>query len=76
MQINSKEKIIEHFKNNNGVINIDFLYPTDFATSKRWLLQFLKDRFDEFGPYEDAILKEESNTLKIMLEKKNPFFSI
>ena len=37
-----------------------FVYPTDFATSKTWLLQFLKDRFDEFGPYEDAILKEES----------------
>jgi len=57
---NAVAYVERHFKNNNGVINIDFLYPTDFATSKTWLLQFLKDRFDEFGPYEDAILKEES----------------
>ena len=49
-----------YFKNNHGIINNEFIYPTDFSTSKAWLLQFLKTRFDEFGPYEDAILKEES----------------
>ena len=28
--------------------------------SKTWLLQFLKDRFDEFGPYEDAVVNNST----------------
>ncbi len=61
---NNHEKALiyveRYFKNNYGIINNEFLYPTDFSTSKAWLFQFLNTRFDEFGPYEDAILKEES----------------
>ena len=60
---NHKEAVLyvkRYFKNNNGKINNEFIYPTDFYTSKLWLSQFLINRFDEFGPYEDAILKEES----------------
>jgi deoxyribodipyrimidine photolyase-related protein len=41
-------------------LNNNFIYPTDFNSSKAWYFQFLKERFDEFGPYEDALLKEKS----------------
>ena len=50
----------KYFKNNNGEFNNSFIYPTDFESSKNWFRQFLKNRFDEFGPYEDALLKEKS----------------
>ena len=50
----------KHFNNNNGELNEDFIYPTDFETAEKWLEQFLNIRFDEFGPYEDAVLKEKS----------------
>ena len=52
--------VLKYYKNNNGQINNEFIYPTNFATAKKWIQEFLKNRFDEFGPYEDAILKEES----------------
>ena len=52
--------VCKHFNNNNGELNEDFIYPTDFETSEKWLEQFLNVRFDEFGPYEDAVLKEKS----------------
>jgi len=35
-------------------------YPTSHAAAKRWLKQFLTKRFDNFGPYEDAIVQGES----------------
>ena len=50
----------KYFNKNNGELNVNFLYPTDFKSAKSWFKQFLKHRFDEFGPYEDAVLKEES----------------
>ena len=50
----------KYFNENNGELNNKFLYPTNFKSSKSWLNQFLKNRFEEFGPYEDALLKEES----------------
>ena len=52
--------VLKYYKNNNGQINKEFIYPTNFTTAKKWIQEFLKNRFDEFGPYEDAILKEET----------------
>ena len=60
---NHKEAIAyvkKYFQNNLGSLNSNFIYPTDFNSSKAWYFQFLKERFDEFGPYEDALLKEKS----------------
>ena len=56
----AKEYINKYFINNYGIINDKFSYPTDFESSKRWLNDFLNDRFIEFGHYEDAIVKNES----------------
>ena len=42
------------------MINEHFIYPTTFNEGKNWFNQFLKKRFSEFGPYEDAIVSEES----------------
>ena len=48
-----------NYNNNPGEITFDPLYPTTFDQSKASLHQFLKKRFDEFGPYEDAIVSNE-----------------
>lgn len=48
-----------NFSNHLGEISTSFVYPTTFKESKDWFQEFLKVRFDEFGIYEDAIVKEE-----------------
>jgi len=45
-----------HFSDHLGSVGQNALYPTDFASTKSWFNQFLKDRFLDFGAYEDAIV--------------------
>lgn len=49
------EYVSKNFKDNFGEIN--FNYPVDFQSSKEWFKEFLVNKFENFGPYEDAILK-------------------
>ena len=49
----------KNFSQNYGSISEEFIYPTTFNESKKWLNQFLEQRFEEFGPYEDAIIAKE-----------------
>ncbi len=44
----------EHFSSNPGSLD-SFVWPTSHAEAKLWLDDFLKHRFSNFGPYEDAI---------------------
>ena len=48
----------KNFSDYPGSLDNYPLYPIDFKTSKKWLQSFFTDRFIEFGPYEDAIVKE------------------
>ena len=59
IRVNNESYINDYFKNNPGKIE-KFIYPTDFKQAKQWFDDFLVNRFDEFGPYEDAVLKEKS----------------
>ncbi|WP_411825990.1 cryptochrome/photolyase family protein [Luteolibacter sp. AS25] len=43
-----------HFPDNPGTTS-SFRYPVTRTNAKLWLKSFLKERFQEFGPYEDAI---------------------
>ena len=49
----------EHFKNNYGIVD-NFIYPITHTGAHRWLDDFLQHRLKDFGPYEDAIKKDES----------------
>ena len=51
--------IEDNFSENLGELS-SLLYPTDFKSSKLWFQNFLKTRFNEFGIYEDAVLKDQS----------------
>jgi deoxyribodipyrimidine photolyase-related protein len=52
--------IKNHYPNNLGEISSSFIYPTTHDEAQIWLENFLKTRFDEFGLYEDAMVKGES----------------
>jgi deoxyribodipyrimidine photolyase-related protein len=48
----------KHFKNNYGQ-SAPFIYPVTFEDAEKWLQNFLKTRFTDFGKYEDAIVEKE-----------------
>lgn len=47
-----------NFPDNPGKLSAHPIYPHTFESSRAWFDQFLKLRFHEFGPYEDAIVKD------------------
>ncbi len=55
----AKEYIKKYFKENYGNTE-DFFYPTNEQEAKEAFLDFLENRFQKFGPYEDAISKNEN----------------
>jgi deoxyribodipyrimidine photolyase-related protein len=46
--------IDDHFPENTGFSH-DFRYPVTRADAREWLKVFIKERFEDFGAYEDAI---------------------
>jgi len=60
----AKEYVLKHYKNNYGSIEFGFgqhhFYPTTFTEANEWLHQFLKQRFYDFGKYEDALVTKEN----------------
>ncbi len=38
----------------------NFGYPVNYKDAERWFEDFLQQRFREFGPYEDAMVREEN----------------
>ncbi|MEM1003007.1 MAG: cryptochrome/photolyase family protein, partial [Bacteroidota bacterium] len=55
----AKSYVLENFESNYGELNDFVTYPIDSMSAEAWLDQFFEQRFHEFGPYEDAIVKEE-----------------
>jgi len=50
----------KYFGGNYGKLNLQFIYPTTYAESKKWLQDFFTTRFSAFGAYEDAIVAHEN----------------
>ena len=57
--IEAKAYIEKHFKNNPGATD-KIIYPSNHKEAEAWLDQFLEYRFKEFGPYEDAIVANQT----------------
>jgi len=53
------EYISKRFPKNYGSLK-HFIYPIDNKTAKNHLINFLKLRFENFGPYEDAVVQENN----------------
>ncbi len=55
----ARRSVLEDFPDNPG--SLDKLYwPTSHDEAESWFGRFLAERFEQFGPYEDAILEGES----------------
>jgi deoxyribodipyrimidine photolyase-related protein len=50
----------QYFSKNLGEISNQKYYPSTHVEAKQWLQHFLQTRFEDFGVYEDAIVKQES----------------
>lgn len=51
--------INKHFKSNYGNTQ-NFIYPVTHKTAKKWLRNFLKERLNNFGPYQDFVKQGEN----------------
>ncbi len=56
----AKVYVQEHFSKNYGDANGICLFVVSFEDAEHWLDDFLKNRFEKFGIYEDAILAKEA----------------
>ncbi len=50
----AKEYVNKNFSNNYGSLD-NFIYPIDYKSSVKWLNNFLENKLNNFGPYEDAV---------------------
>lgn len=55
----AKRYVDSHFPHNPGLA-AEFRYAVTYEDARRWLHDFLTQRFAGFGPYEDAIVAGES----------------
>lgn len=56
--VEAENYVETHFAHNYGNISGPFTYPIDSESSKIWFEEFLEQRLDEFGEYEDAIVSK------------------
>ena len=49
----------KYFSDNYGDLSTAQYYPNDFDGAERWLDNFLEERFEKFGDYEDAIESDQ-----------------
>lgn len=56
--INARKYVERYFSDNPGYTE-DFIYPVTFELADFWLDDFLKNRLNLFGDYEDAIAKDQ-----------------
>lgn len=56
----AQQYVEEYFNKNYGTISNGVLYPIHPKEAMLWFEDFLKERFSEFGEYEDAIVSNES----------------
>ena len=59
--VEEAEKYVQkNYTNNYGSVNKDHLFAINFTDTEKWLEEFLKDRFEKFGIYEDAIVAKQT----------------
>ena len=49
----------KYFSDNYGDLSTTQYYPNDFKGSEQWFSNFLKQRFEKFGDYEDAVVDNQ-----------------
>jgi deoxyribodipyrimidine photolyase-related protein len=57
----ARKYVEEKFPDNPGILDPEIRYPVSSGETFQWLDRFLEERFDSFGLYQDAMLKNGSN---------------
>ncbi|MEM1409477.1 MAG: cryptochrome/photolyase family protein, partial [Pseudomonadota bacterium] len=55
----ARNSVNEQFSGHYGSLQ-ELYWPTDHKSASSWLRAFLKERFELFGPYEDAVVEGQS----------------
>jgi len=58
--LEAEKYVQKNYTNNYGIINEKHLFAINFIDTEKWLEEFLQDRFEKFGIYEDAIVVKET----------------
>jgi deoxyribodipyrimidine photolyase-related protein len=58
--VEAENYIQKNYPNNYGSINKAHLFAINFIDTEKWLEEFLQNRFEKFGIYEDAIVAKET----------------
>ncbi|ATZ80437.1 deoxyribodipyrimidine photo-lyase [Bodo saltans virus] len=61
-----KKYVDKHFEKNYGNTE-NFMFPLTHKTAKKWLNDFIKNKIDNFGTYQDAITQKSSTVFHSML---------
>jgi deoxyribodipyrimidine photolyase-related protein len=56
----ARQYVQKHFPKNYGDLNSSSLFVVTYEDADNWLEKFLKNRFEKFGIYEDAIVAKEA----------------
>jgi deoxyribodipyrimidine photolyase-related protein len=56
----AKQYVSKYFSKNYGEATSTCLFVTTFEEAEKWLDNFLENRFEKFGVYEDAIVAKET----------------
>jgi len=64
-----------HFSSNYGSLEY-FVYPIDFEDSKEWLFDFIKNKFELFGIYEDAVVHQKDSNPFLFHSALSPMMNI
>jgi len=58
--LEAKQYVKKHFPKNYGNAEAPYLFAVTYKEAEEWLNEFLKNRFEKFGDYEDAIVANEN----------------
>ncbi|MEL6829647.1 MAG: cryptochrome/photolyase family protein [Pseudomonadota bacterium] len=58
IEAQARDSVLEDFADAPGSLD-EIFWPTRHDDAEAWFQNFLSDRMDRFGPYEDAILEDE-----------------
>jgi deoxyribodipyrimidine photolyase-related protein len=58
--IEAESYVQKNYTKNYGSVNKEHLFAINFVDTEKWLEEFLQERFQKFGIYEDAIVSKET----------------
>ncbi len=67
------KKVVDKFFSNHPGSSKDFWLPTTRSEAQAWLIDFLKNRLENFGPYEDALAEHSDFVFHSVL---TPFMNV